>query len=850
VTAPNAGGTFTTAVPLSEGNNTITAVATSIGGATATTSIQVTLDTTPPHLSILSPPVGVDTSDATVNVSGLVNDIVVGTVNDQQAQVTVNGIAAQVSNRSFLAMNVPLNLGANTIQVTARDRVGNAATASMTINRVSSMQIRVVSGNAQSGLIQTALPTPLVVEVRDAQGNLAVNKTVVFKVTGNDGTMLATAGTGTGKGSIVVTTDGQGRAQAYWTLGSRSGAGSNRAEATSPGVVGAALFNATGIASAAAKILVDSGLNQTGAAGDLLPLPFVAVVTDAGNNRLAGVPVTFTVTSGGGTLNGNSNLSLVKFDITTVAGQTNTIGMPIFLPVLDQINKLCVTPTTGGTLVLPSSPGFSLTVTAGSASFPGGSKTGCISVTPVHIDKSPMTPGFGQQPRFLVTIQPVGTTFNPPAAISIPNVDGLRPRTITELYSYDHDLASFVSIGTGQVSSDGFSIISSPGVGVMKAGWHCGGNPNSTGTVSTLRLDVNPTTIGVLPGQIFSVDASGSPAGDASYEWNSGAEVISAPPCENLPSCKGTFKAPSSKGQLIINVTFICHTTGDQVTKRVNVYIDDVIPLIRSDDDFDKGSRRTFGIGEVITLSSRDPKSGSEPVSGYQWKMLSGSDIAVLSAPNANGEGTLQILDKPGTVSLQLESAAAPGDGPIELLHVIEPSGLVGELVSSIGVTYSGVLVYLTFYFTPNTVSFYNLESKESRGDLATNTIYPPHTTVGNSFAGAYKVIPGKGTPAYDDGASAQFMYPYTLGDYYTYTYPVCYRLKGSTKDSKVLTIVTQHGQILATYPFAYVSLTKQNIGPFTNADFPITGAKDAAPVPGGHPFSGSANPTDPCYVK
>lgn len=608
VNAPNAGGSFTTAVPLSEGNNTLTAVATSPGGATATASVLVTLDTTPPHLAILSPPADLDTMDAAVNVSGMVNDIVVGTVNDQQAQVTVNGIQAQVSNRSFLAMNVPLNLGANTIQVVAKDRVGNAATASITINRVASVQIRTVSGNAQSGPIQTALGNPLTVEVHDALGNLVPNQTIVFKVTGNDGSMSAIPGAASGKPSVIVTTNALGRAQAYWTLGSRSGAGGNRAEATTPGVAGAAVFTATGLSAAPAQIVVDSGLNQSGAAGDLLPLPFVAVVTDAGHNRLAGVPVTFTVTQGGGSVNGAPSITLIsdgdgrvavtprlgpgdgiannavvasfagnagssavftatgrvagppsqtvvsgvvldnsnspirgvtvrllqlnqgsasnlpkavagpvvsdsqgqfampgapvgvfklladgttagayptlEFDITTVAGQNNTIGMPIFLPVLDQVNKLCVDSKTGGTLTLPSSPGFSLTVAPGSATFPGGSKTGCISVTPVNMDKSPMTPGFGQQPRFLVTVQPVGATFSPPARIAMPNFDGLRPNSVTEMYSYDHDLASFVSIGTGTVSTDGSVIRSDPGVGVIKAGWHCGGDPSAIGTVA------------------------------------------------------------------------------------------------------------------------------------------------------------------------------------------------------------------------------------------------------------------------------------------------------------------------------------------------------------------------------
>src|SRR6185369_17632467 len=70
------------------------------------------------------------------------------------------------------------------------------------------------------------------------------------------------------------------------------------------------------------------------------------------------------------------------------------------------------------------------------------------------------------------------------AEITLPNVDGLRPRAVTEMYSFDHDIGSFVAIGTGTVSDDGQVIRSNPGVGVLKAGWHCGGDPNANGSVA------------------------------------------------------------------------------------------------------------------------------------------------------------------------------------------------------------------------------------------------------------------------------------------------------------------------------------------------------------------------------
>src|SRR4030095_16407711 len=99
-------------------------------------------------------------------------------------------------------------------------------------------------------------------------------------------------------------------------------------------------------------------------------------------------------------------------------------------------------------------------------------------------DKLPRARASAQQPRFIVTIQPAGAMFNPPAAITLPNVDGLKPRAVTEMYSFDHDISSFVAIGTGTVSDEGLVIRSNQGVGVLKAGWHCGGDPQSRGTVA------------------------------------------------------------------------------------------------------------------------------------------------------------------------------------------------------------------------------------------------------------------------------------------------------------------------------------------------------------------------------
>ena len=720
INAPVTGGQFQASVPLAEGLNTLTAVATNTGGAVSTASVQATLDTTPPHITIDSPQASGMTTAASVTVTGTANDIVVGTVNSGDVQVSINGIVAQVANRTYAASNVPLVLGANTLQAVGRDRAGNGVTITTTITRVSASQpmmpqigmpavmdsLNLVSGNNQTGMIATALSSPLIVALTDQTGKAVTGQAVVFTVTGNNGTL--TAG-GTPAAAVMATTDSNGKAQVTWTLGQRSGAGIDTVQASTALAMAVVSFNATALTSGANMIVADSGNNQSGALGQALTFPFVAVVTDSGHNRVPNVQVTFNVVKGGGKLGGalsqqvttdsngraiavltlgsqpgnaanvvqagfsgnpglpisftatglasgdpgntsisgvvldngnlplqgvtmrlyqtnqasNNNLPLqvgtpvqtdakgaftilaapvgyfklmadgttavnlnsypvLEYDIVTVAGQNNKLPGPVYLPALDKVNQLCVDATHGGTLTLPQSPGFALKVLAGSAIFPGGSTTGCVSVSTVNADKVPMAPGFGQQPRYIVTIQPVGTVFNPPAAISIPNVDGLAANAVTEMYSYDHDLSEFIAIGTGTVSKDGSVIASNPGVGVLKAGWHCGGNPSATGGSGGLAVTMTPLVQTTMSGNTASLTASGTPPLEGTYSWQltddpadadddpTAGMLVTQPACLSAPSCTATVKG-LKPGRVTVKVTFTCTTTGLSVSTTAKI---------------------------------------------------------------------------------------------------------------------------------------------------------------------------------------------------------------------------------------------------------------------------------------
>ncbi len=98
-------------VVLEEGMNSIAATAIDTANNVSTYTINLVLDSTPPNMAVLSPDHGYTTTSSTITVTGTINDVVRGTVNEDQGSVSVNGITATVANRNFIAESVPLNPG-------------------------------------------------------------------------------------------------------------------------------------------------------------------------------------------------------------------------------------------------------------------------------------------------------------------------------------------------------------------------------------------------------------------------------------------------------------------------------------------------------------------------------------------------------------------------------------------------------------------------------------------------------------------------------------------------------------------------------------------------------------------
>ncbi len=143
-------------------------------------------------------------------------------------------------------------------------------------------------GDEQQGPAGTVLASPLVVEVLDQNGAAYAGAAVAFAVTAGGGTLSTT----------TATTDAEGRAATTLTLGSQPGTNTVLVTVADLEPV---TFTAVGIATPRTLDKL-SGDEQEGPAGTALSEPFVVEVRDQNGQALAGVQVTFAITTGEGTL--------------------------------------------------------------------------------------------------------------------------------------------------------------------------------------------------------------------------------------------------------------------------------------------------------------------------------------------------------------------------------------------------------------------------------------------------------------------------------------------------------------------------------------------------------------------
>jgi hypothetical protein len=120
------GTAWSYAAALVQGPNTFTVSARKPFSDTATVSVTITLDSIPPALNVSALSDGSYTNNQTQNISGTASD-------ENLAQVIVNNQPVNLVNGSF-SVAVTLNIGPNTVTVTASDLAGNLIADTRTIN--------------------------------------------------------------------------------------------------------------------------------------------------------------------------------------------------------------------------------------------------------------------------------------------------------------------------------------------------------------------------------------------------------------------------------------------------------------------------------------------------------------------------------------------------------------------------------------------------------------------------------------------------------------------------------------------------------------------------------------------
>ncbi|MDZ7362854.1 MAG: Ig-like domain-containing protein [candidate division KSB1 bacterium] len=172
--------------------------------------------------------------------------------------------------------------------------------ASVLFTPLAAAQINMVSGQAQTGNVNTALPKTLAVNVLDKFNNGVPNHPVDFVIEAGNGRLLRQS---------PILTDSTGVASVTYVLGPTPG--ENRIRAASSGLANSPItFVATATNASAANLEYVSGNNQQATAGQILSQPLVVKVTDANKRAVYGMAVNFAVNFGGGNVDGRSSVTV------------------------------------------------------------------------------------------------------------------------------------------------------------------------------------------------------------------------------------------------------------------------------------------------------------------------------------------------------------------------------------------------------------------------------------------------------------------------------------------------------------------------------------------------------------
>ncbi len=510
--------------------------------------------------------------------NGQLSDGPVGGTLTHQALTDANGFA-----QAYWTLGSDAGCGNNRVAVTSTDIQGTVFfCASATAGPAS--QINVGSGDMQKAEVLGPATEPLRVWVSDSCNGVE-GVPVTFIVEGGGGAV-------NGLPVFTVTTSSTGHAEVGFLTGAEPG--NNTVVADFFGNSGNPVtFTIVGVESnpelptSLVGVVVDNGgqpiqgASCTLEVGGLMLGPSASdldgrfeftdtVVSGPAELQIDGLVATHVGGIGGMDVLPGSFPAL-EFELVLVPNAENSLPSPVKLPPLDPLNARAYNGTADVTLTVVGIEGLSMTVKAGSVTLADGSVPSpanptILSLNQVHADDVPMPMPDGAAPPFAWTLQPAGATFDPPVAITYPNMSGLPPGAIAYFLSFDHDTGEFEIIGSGEVTGDGLSIVSDPGVGIATAGWGCNCPPYSiTDDCKNCNVQVmGPDFACTGSSQTYVAKATGG--GTLTWKVSDGASsssssaTVSDGECVSLDvsfNSEGPAGGPQSSGNKV-EATLVC----------------------------------------------------------------------------------------------------------------------------------------------------------------------------------------------------------------------------------------------------------------------------------------------------
>ena len=475
----------------------------------------------------------------------------------------------------------------------------------------------------QTGLVNRPLADAFGCVVSDALGNPVSGVPVIFRVAEGGGNL-------SGNEVATVSTGADGIAKAILTLGPEPGTQNNvvrvsfQGQTTPPtgfvasGRIPGAISNTT-----FSGLVLDNGDQPLqNARAVIFGTNSTAVTDDQGRFIITNVPpgAQRLVIQGGLITDALGRIFPdLEFDLNMISGVENSLPFPIYLPALATDSKSVATvrgPVTDQiVLQMPGVPEATLTLLPGT--IVSNSKGPASSSNPITVrlsrvnnNRVPMPPPNGSLFMVAGTVQPAGTHFNPPAKVCIPNA-GMPPGAQVDIFSFDHDVGRFLSIGPATVSEDGALLCSNPGFGIDKAGWYgCSPPPPNTTNVEKPSVTISPKPIFICDDNPTTISAMASPPGGV-FEWRetSGGSIIRLSDFKTSTNGSGVTVGVATAnvvgpGQTTITVEY--KVSGQAIIDSVSVTVVkvEIGDIIRGPNlPFSISPSRTFDVPVTITPS-------------------------------------------------------------------------------------------------------------------------------------------------------------------------------------------------------------------------------------------------------